>query len=187
MKKLALTIFLLLSFNGNLKSKDAFEVWGDVFQFLPLMAGAYSLARQDYKGVAQLAIGSGSTLAITFISKYSFVAISRSNPNAAKISQRPNFGSFDGFPSGHTSSAFSAAGYMQKRYGWKLGLPTTLIAASVGISRITSERHTILQVIAGAFLGYGISYFCTKRLDQNFSIDLGVLPNSVSFNVAYRF
>lgn len=159
------------------KPGDWFETWGDVFQFLPLMAGAYSLARQDYEGVAQLALGSGTTLAITFISKYTFVGIAQVNERAAGISQRPNNGSFDGFPSGHTSSAFSAAGFMQKRYGWKYGLPTTLLATSVGISRITSERHTTLQVIAGALLGYGISYLFAKRYNNIvLDIDIGSAP-----------
>ncbi|WP_299328176.1 phosphatase PAP2 family protein [uncultured Helicobacter sp.] len=161
----------------NAKPGDWFETWGDIFQFLPLMVGVYSLAKQDYEGVAQLALGTGSTLAITFISKYTFVGIAQVNERAAGISQRPNNGSFDGFPSGHTSSAFSAAGFMQKRYGWKYGLPTTLLATSVGISRITSERHTALQVITGALLGYGVSYLFAKRYSNIvLDIDIGTAP-----------
>lgn len=184
------------------KPGDWFETWGDVFQFLPVMAGAYALARQDYHGVAQLALGTGSTLAITFASKYTFVGISQANERLAGISQRPNNGSFDGFPSGHTSSAFSAAGFMQKRYGWKFGLPTTILAASVGVSRITSQRHTTLQVLAGALLGYGVSYLCAKRLKYiALDIDIGtaaipapqgiaqgaMYENVYKANVSYRF
>lgn len=184
------------------KPGDWFETWGDVFQFLPVMAGAYALARQDYHGVAQLALGTGTTLAITFASKYTFVGISQANERLAGISQRPNNGSFDGFPSGHTSSAFSAAGFMQKRYGWKFGLPTTILAASVGVSRITSQRHTTLQVLAGALLGYGVSYLCAKRLKYiALDIDIGtaaipapqgiaqgaMYENVYKANVSYRF
>lgn len=184
------------------KPGDWFETWGDVFQFLPVMAGAYALARQDYHGVAQLALGTGATLAITFASKYTFVGISQANEQLAGISQRPNNSDFDGFPSGHTSSAFSAAGFMQKRYGWKFGLPTTILATSVGISRITSQRHTILQVLAGALLGYGVSYLCAKRLQYiTLDIDIGtaaiLTPHSIAqgamyentykANVSYRF
>lgn len=184
------------------KPGDWFETWGDVFQFLPVMAGAYALARQDYHGVAQLALGTGTTLAITFASKYTFVGISQANERLAGISQRPNNGSFDGFPSGHTSSAFSAAGFMQKRYGWKFGLPTTILATSVGVSRITSQRHTTLQVLAGALLGYGVSYLCAKRLKYiALDIDIGtaaipapqgitqgaMYENVYKANVSYRF
>lgn len=184
------------------KPGDWFETWGDVFQFLPVMAGAYALARQDYHGVAQLALGTGTTLAITFASKYTFVGISQANERLAGISQRPNNGPFDGFPSGHTSSAFSAAGFMQKRYGWKFGLPTTILAASVGVSRITSQRHTTLQVLAGALLGYGVSYLCAKRLKYiALDIDIGtaaipapqgiaqgaMYENVYKANVSYRF
>ena len=187
-KLLALWLCVLLLQPLNAHSSDWFETWGDVFQFLPLMAGAYSLARQDYEGLAQLALGTGTTLAITKPSKYTFVGISQANENAAGISRRPNNGGFDGFPSGHTSSAFSAAGYMQKRYGWKFGLPTTLLATSVGISRVVSEHHTVLQVLVGALLGYGVSYLFAKRL-ENIVLDVGVHSEPISLgyeNIVYK-
>ena len=91
---------------------------------------------------------------------------------------------------------------MQKRYGWKFGLPTTILAASVGISRITSQRHTTLQVLAGALLGYGVSYLCAKRLKYiALDIDIGtaaipapqgiaqgaMYENVYKANVSYRF
>lgn len=160
-------ILFILFFSVNLYAKtDYFELYGDIFQFLPAMAGIYTLIEQDYEGLAYLAIGTASTLAVTFAIKYSFVGISKIKPNLAKISLRPNGKDYEGFPSGHTSSAFSAAGFMQKRYGWTWGVPTTILATLVGISRITAKRHTALQVIAGAALGYSLSYFITKKRDD---------------------
>ncbi|PAF47575.1 hypothetical protein BKH46_03895 [Helicobacter sp. 12S02634-8] len=186
-----------LSLNyAHAQKKDAFEIYGDIFQFLPAMAAVYSLASQDYKGLGYLAIGTGSTLALTFAVKYSFVGISRNHPNWAKISRRPNQGSYDGFPSGHTASAFSAAGFMQRRYGWKWGVPTTILATLVGVSRVVAQRHTVVQVIAGAMLGYGLSYLVTSRLDSNININVdvdkdeisqGVYQNIYGVSLSYRF
>ncbi|PAF51023.1 phosphatase PAP2 family protein [Helicobacter sp. 13S00477-4] len=191
-------IFLFIGLMTQLQArkKDAFEIYGDIFQFLPAMAAVYSLTQKDYKGLGQLAIGTGSTLALTYAIKYSFVGISRNHPNWAKISQRPNHGSYDGFPSGHTAAAFSAAGFMQRRYGWKWGVPTTLLATLVGISRITAQRHTVTQVISGAIIGYGLSYLVTSRLDKNLNIDInldneeiskGVYQNTYMLSLNYRF
>lgn len=159
--------FLLFVFSVNLYAKvDYFRLYGDIFQFLPAMAVIYTLVEQDYEGLAYLTIGTASTLAVTFAVKYSFVGISKIDPKWAKISLRPNGKDYEGFPSGHTSSAFSAAGFMQRRYGWTWGAPTTILATLVGISRITSKKHTPFQVLAGAALGYSMSYFITKERDD---------------------
>lgn len=195
--KMLVTILILSTLFTQMQAKkDGFEIYGDIFQYLPAMAAIYSLARQDYVGLGHLAIGTGSALALTYAVKYSFVGISRNHPKWAKISQRPENGSFDGFPSGHSSSAFSAAGFMQRRYGWKYGVPTTILATLVGISRITAKRHTITQVIAGSLLGYGISYLVSSRFKDNLDINInidkeevsqGTYQNIYALSVKYRF
>ncbi|PAF54462.1 hypothetical protein BKH42_00695 [Helicobacter sp. 13S00482-2] len=197
--KIFLTVLILISLTSQLQARKrgAFEIYGDIFQFLPVMAAVYTLTQKDYQGLGELAIGSGSVLAATFAMKYSFVGISRNHPNWAKISQRPDdLDSYEGFPSGHTSFAFSAAGFMQRRYGWKWGVPTTVLATLVGISRITSKRHTITQTIAGAILGYGVSYLVTSKLDKNVEIKVdigdeeiskGKYQNTYGISVSYRF
>ena len=172
MKKIAFLLFFVFSVNLYAKV-DYFRLYGDIFAFLPAFAGVYSLVEQDYEGLAYLAISTATTLATTFAIKYSFVGISKKNPNLAKISRRPNGIEYEGFPSGHTSSAFSAAGFMQKRYGYKWGIPTTILASLVGISRITSKKHTTLQVLAGGILGYSMGYFITKQRDNmNILVDI---------------
>lgn len=195
--KMLVTILILSTLFTQMQAKkDGFEIYGDIFQYLPAMAAIYSLVRQDYVGLSHLAIGTGSTLALTYAVKYSFFGISRNHPKWAKISQRPKNGSFDGFPSGHSASAFSAAGFMQRRYGWKYGVPTTILAALVGISRITAKRHTITQVIAGSLLGYGISYLVSSRFKDNLDINInidkeevsqGTYQNIYALSVKYRF
>lgn len=148
---------------GLYAEKSGFEIYGDVMLTLPFVMMAYSYAIDDLQGVKEQAIGTGATLLTTYTIKQGFVIVSRSNESNARISQRPNNGSFDGFPSGHTSFAFSAAGFAQKRYGWKWGVPLSLIASSVGVSRVYAERHTTTQVIAGAILGFSLSYFLASK------------------------
>ncbi|WP_300642747.1 hypothetical protein [uncultured Helicobacter sp.] len=93
----------------------------DVLQFLPALSASYSLAIKDYEGLKELAIGFGTTIGVTLISKASLNALAKKYPQKLQIALRPNHANYEGFPSGHTSSAFSAAGYMQRRYGWKWG------------------------------------------------------------------
>lgn len=198
-KRIFFILLLALSLNQQIQAKDksAFQIYGDIFQFLPLFAATYSLAIQDYKGLGQLAIGTGSTLAVTLASKYTFSAIAQYHPNLATISKRPDNTGYNGFPSGHTASAFSAAGFIQRRYGWKLGVPTTVLATLVGISRVTAKRHTVTQVIAGAILGYGLSYLVTSKYNNpntQIQIDMdtqtlnnGMIDKQISLSIYHRF
>lgn len=195
-KRLLLIILVVLSLNSQAQARDksAFQIYGDIFQFLPLFAATYSLAIQDYKGVGQLAIGIGSTLAVTFATKYTFSEIAKSHPNLATISKRPDNTGYNGFPSGHTASAFSAAGFMQRRYGWKLGVPTTVLATLVGVSRVYAKRHSITQVIAGAILGYGLSYLVSSKYNINLQVDVdsqtldnGATNKQISLSFYHRF
>ena len=197
LKKLLLAVLLSLSLTQQAQAKSAFQIYGDIFQFLPLAAATYALVIKDYQGLGQLAIGTGSTLAVTFASKLTFSAFGRSHPNAVAISKRPDSGAYDGFPSGHTSSAFAAAGFMQRRYGWKWGVPTIALASLVGISRVVAKRHTVTQVIAGAILGFGLSYIVSsKYMNENTNImldvdsktlDNGVIDKQISVSFYHRF
>ncbi len=181
MKKAIFAIFLLINAQ-NLKAKSGFQIWGDIFAFLPAMAGAYTLTQKDYEGLARLALGTGLSMAITFGTKYTFVGISKVNKDAASISLRPDNSGYDGFPSGHTTSAFSAAGFIQKRYGWKWGMPITILAASVGASRVVADRHTITQVIAGAVLGYAMSYLLTTKLRERLYFEFDFHKQEIVYN-----
>jgi len=66
---------------------------------------------------------------------------------------------FHSLPSGHTSVAFSAAGYVFARTSnawvrWS-GL---LLASGVGAARIYFDRHWLSDVIMGAGIGFSVGY-----------------------------
>ena len=57
------------------------------------------------------------------------------------------------FPSGHTASAFATGTVLQRHFGWKVGIPAYGLAAYVGASRLSENRHYLSDVIFGATLG----------------------------------
>jgi membrane-associated phospholipid phosphatase len=75
--------------------------------------------------------------------------------------------SFNSFPSGHTTSAFSAAlviTYLCKNKGW--GVPALLIAMLVGYSRMYLTQHFFEDVIAGSVIGVMVTVFWLTWLDS---------------------
>lgn len=68
--------------------------------------------------------------------------------------ERPNGEDNHSFPSGHSSNAFALAAVAERHYGWKVGVPSYLVAGVVGASRIQQNKHYLSDVVAGATLGY---------------------------------
>jgi hypothetical protein len=56
------------------------------------------------------------------------------------------------FPSGHTSAAFATATVMQRKWGWKAGVPAYLVATFVGVTRLENV-HYLSDVTFGAAVG----------------------------------
>lgn len=56
------------------------------------------------------------------------------------------------FPSGHTSAAFATATVLQRRWGWKAGVPAYLVASYIGATRL-QNMHYLSDVTFGAALG----------------------------------
>jgi hypothetical protein len=69
---------------------------------------------------------------------------------------RPDTGTPDSFPSGHAAGAFAiatvrAAMRPSQAGFWFLG------ATAIGVSRVRLRRHHILDVVAGAAIGFGVA------------------------------
>jgi membrane-associated phospholipid phosphatase len=65
---------------------------------------------------------------------------------------RPDGGEFS-FPSGHTSVTFASATVLQRRFGWKAGIPAYAVASYVAASRVHVKRHFFSDVAFGATIG----------------------------------
>jgi len=69
---------------------------------------------------------------------------------------RPDTGSKNSFPSGHTAQAFAAATFLHKEYGKDHPLYSVLAysaATGVGVLRVMNNRHWVSDVLAGAGIG----------------------------------
>jgi membrane-associated phospholipid phosphatase len=67
-------------------------------------------------------------------------------------------------PSGHTAFAFQGAAFIQRRYGWKLGVLALLMAGYVGFSRLEAQKHWPVDVVVGAAIGVAAAYIFTRPL-----------------------
>jgi membrane-associated phospholipid phosphatase len=138
---------------------DGIKAAGEILRIaLPVAAGGLSLYKEDYDGVLQLGVSEifaeGTSLVLQhFIHE-----------------QRPDKSDYKSFPSDSAAVSFSAASFLQIRYGWDYGLPAYALAAFVGYSRVEAKKHHWGDVLAGAVLGWGASEITTVRY-RNFSIN----------------
>ncbi len=151
--------------------KDLFELYGDIFAVaLPVYALLETYKREDKEGRIQFIKSYVSTMGVTYTLKYTI------------NSRRPN-GGVHSFPSGHTASAFAGAGFLQIRYGWKVGAPSLILAGFVGASRVSSKKHWVRDVIGGATIGIGANIIFTRNL----SADIYVQRRTLHVAFDYRW
>jgi membrane-associated phospholipid phosphatase len=128
---------------------------GDVVLFaLPAATLGTSFIIGDKKGAWQFTKGLLLTVGVTYGLKYSI------------NKQRPDMSNDNAFPSGHTSTVFHSAGYVHRRYGFKYAIPSYALAGFTAASRIDSNKHDILDVIAGAAIGLGSNLLFTTEYQQ---------------------
>ena len=154
---LGLMLLTVLGFSGeNVNAQSTIiEATGDVLLFvMPATALTSTLVVEDYKGTWQFAKGFAMNQVISIGLKH---AINKRRPL--------NNGDY-AFPSGHTSTAFQSAAFIQKRYGWQYGIPAYALAGFTGYSRINAKRHDGWDVLAGAIVGIGSAYLFTTPYQQ---------------------
>lgn len=133
-------------------SKD-FELMGQVVPNIAYAVynGAVGTYTKDSKSLylaGLMARATFSSALTTNILKYT-VREKRPDPSTAK----------NGFPSGHTTTAFAFASVVGYQHGPWWGGASYLMASLVGFSRLNDNAHYAHEVVAGAFIGtlYGIS------------------------------
>jgi membrane-associated phospholipid phosphatase len=155
-----LLLYLILPDTGN--ASDGIETAGNIIQLvLPAGAVGLTLSNHDDEGFMQLAESGILTLGISYGLKYT---ISETRPNGGQHS----------FPSYHSSISFASAEFIRERYGWNYGIPAYLASSFVGYSRVESKQHYMRDVIAGAAIGIGSSwFFTTKNKTWNVRAEVG--------------
>ncbi|MEO5612561.1 MAG: phosphatase PAP2 family protein [Sphingomicrobium sp.] len=108
----------------------------------------------DWDGSGQAALAIGGTFAVT-------EGLKRAFPE-----ERPDHSNDKSFPSGHTSTSFAAAASLEKRYGWKAGLPAHAVALFVAVARVEANKHFVHDVVVGAAIGEAAGWLITKRRDD---------------------
>ena len=95
----------------------------------------------------------GERLAVGVVTYLSVTALSQGVKYMVR-EPRPDTGSRNSFPSGHTMTAFAGAELVRSEYGWGVGMGAYALAATVGFMRLYNNRHWFNDVLAGA--GFGI-------------------------------
>lgn len=154
------------------------EDTGDVLQLaLPIAAGITTIIKKDWEGTKQFALSYGTGFIITHSLKR---IVRKERPEGRNL--------FDAFPSGHTTSAFSGASFIQRRYGWKYGKWAYLGAAVVGVSRMEGPDgwHDIWDVLAGATVGIGSTYIFTSPYMQE-HMDVGFATDGETYAISLKY
>lgn len=144
---------------SEIRTEKAIQDIGDYAQHIPTAAAlALLIVNKDKEGFWQFTKAYGATLGLTYILKYT---INKPRPDGAKDGHA--------FPSGHTAVAFSGASFVQRRYGWKYGIPAYAVAGYVAFSRIEglNDRHDGWDVLGGIALGIGSTYLFTTPYQQD--------------------
>lgn len=116
---------------------------------LPVATLAGVLISHDWEGLKEGAITAATTAAATLILKYSIKEM------------RPDFSNTHSFPSGHTAVSFATATFLQKRYGWRFGVPAYAVAGYVAWGRVFARKHHWWDALGGALIGAGCAYVFT--------------------------
>ncbi|MDO1512838.1 phosphatase PAP2 family protein [Maribacter confluentis] len=150
---------------------------GDVLLFaMPASALTSSLIAGDYNGTWQFTKGFALNQVVTIGLKY------------ATNKKRPYNNGNRAFPSGHTSTTFQSAAFIQKRYGWSYGLPAYILAGYTGYSRIKAQKHDGWDVLAGAVVGIGSAYiFTTPYQQEHMQLTFANDNDSCSLGFIYKF
>ncbi|MBL4879828.1 MAG: phosphatase PAP2 family protein [Oleispira sp.] len=161
----------------NVIAQKTMQTTGDVLLFaLPTTVLGATLIIGDKKGTWQFTKGFLINQVLTVGLKE---AINKPRP----------FNSGDkAFPSGHTSTTFQSASFIQRRYGWKYGIPAYVLAGFTGYSRINAKKHDGWDVMAGAIIGIGSTYlFTTPYQKEHMELTFFSWEDNYALGFKYKF
>jgi len=129
-------------------SVEVGEYMGEAGVHFGVPAAVYLIARASgHEAAADLSVAIIRTQVVNAIFTRGLKLLPR--PRPYQESATPTKGSF---PSGHTSAAFATATVLQRKWGWRAGVPAYAAAAFVGATRL-QHVHYLSDVTFGAALG----------------------------------
>ncbi len=145
--------------------RDTFGVLGNPgFHFA--LAGAWYLVGQQAQHAKTYEVGK------TLFSALIINGVSTSALKLCADTDSPN-GEAWGWPSGHTSSAFTMASVLHQAYGHWVGIPLYGVAGMVGLARLDDREHHLSDVVFGAAMGLVVGHTVAGgRRPQIFGGDL---------------
>ena len=152
MKRILFFLYIVVASVSTVyaQGRKAVELSTDIAMFAPAAVGAgVALVEGDYKGLLQL----GEALAVSVATSYAL--------KYAVKKERPDGSDLHSFPSNHTGFSFAGATFLQRRYGWKWGVPAYLVSGYVAWGRVYAKRHDVWDVLAGAAIGVGSGFLFT--------------------------
>lgn len=159
-------------------SEKGVDVSTDVVALaLPAATLAGVLIERDWHGLAQCSYTAALTAGVTLLLKYTV------------REKRPDGSNMHSFPSGHTAVTFASAAFVQRRYGWKFGVPAYALAAYTGWGRVYSKKHHWWDVVAGAAIGAGSAYLFTRQwaAEHQLEISAAALTDPVTLKPSFGF
>ena len=174
-KRLLICIVIVLYFQTICSQHETVKTSGDVILFaLPIAALGSTFIHKDKKGTLQFAKGFLVNGALTYGLK------------SIINKERPDGSNSNSFPSGHTSLTFQSASFIQRRYGWKYGIPAYLLSSFTGYSRLNADKHDIVDILAGAAIGIGSTYLFTTPYQQE-HMELTFSNEDGDYLVGFKF
>lgn len=162
-----LLAMLLSGLHVMAQSRKTTETTTDIAMFAPALVGAgVALSKGDYKGLLQLGESLVASVAVSYALKYTVKK------------ERPDGSDRHSFPSNHSGFSFAGATFLQKRYGWKWGVPAYIVSGYVAWGRVYSRKHDAWDVIAGAAIGVGSGLLFTTKYAKKHDIALSPVVGS---------
>ena len=169
--------FVLEAQDSSYSKSNINENIGDVVLIaLPVVTLSSTLIIADKEGPWQFTKGLLLTEAVTYGLKWGV-----NKP-------RPDLSNNNSFPSGHTSTTFHSAGFIHRRYGFKYSIPAYLLAGFTAMSRIDADKHDMLDILAGAFIGLGSNLiFTTEYEKEHFELSFNSKEDKFLIGLTFNF
>lgn len=142
---------------------------------LPVAALVGTAINRDWEGLKQAAFTAVAAGGVNLILKFTVREL------------RPDHSNYHSFPSMHSTIAFGTAAFLQRRYGWKFGVPAYALATYVAVGRVLAKKHHWWDCVVGAAIGAGSAYIFTTPWANKHDFSMVPVANQEYIGLATQF